>query len=243
MKIFSKDTLKPFDWFLIIGVIVTNLIYSFSFIDNDGINLSNEIIGSIACITGVLCVVLVAKRSISNYIFGIINVSLYAFISYKSKLYGDAALNAFFYFPMQFVGWFFWVRARGGKNSKGEEDSSLVKSLRMTLNGRILLFIVCAAATLIVGYLLSVYTTDPQPYKDSATTVLSIIAMVLLTKKYMEQWFIWIIVNIISIVMWIVIFFRGGDHAILMVIMYLFYLANSINGAIIWNRNSASTTS
>ena len=166
MKIFSKDTLKPFDWFLIIGVIVTNLIYSLSLIGNDGINLSNEIIGSIACITGVLCVVLVAKRSISNYIFGIINVSLYAFISYKSKLYGDAALNAFFYFPMQFVGWFFWVRARGGKNSKGVEDSSLVKSLRMTVNVRILLFIVCAAARLVVGYLLSFYTIYHLPYKD-----------------------------------------------------------------------------
>lgn len=234
MSIFSKETLKPYDWFLILGVITLNLIYSF-------LQSEIDIIGSIASITGVICVVLVAKRSLSNYIFGAINVSLYAYISYKSELYGDFALNALYYLPMQFIGWAMWVKERGSINSSGEIDSSLVMSHKMSNKERILWSIGSIASVLIVGYLLDIFTSDPQPYKDSATTVLSIIAMFLLAKKYMEQWVLWSIANIISIVMWVLVWSRGGEHAELMVIMWVFYLANSINGLIVWNR--AATTS
>ncbi len=238
MKLFSKETLKPFDWFLIIGVIASNLIYTLTYIGEENIDLISEIIGSIACITGVICVVLVAKRSISNYIFGIINVSLYAYIAYRSQLYGDFALNALYYFPMQFIGWFFWVKERGVKNNKGEIDTTLVKSHKMTSMGRIILVISCIILTLLTGYLLSIYTADPQPYKDSATTVLSVIAMILLAKKFMEQWYLWGIVNIISIIMWTMIWLNGDQHALLMVIMFIFYLANSINGIIVWSKGA-----
>ncbi|MEF9931948.1 MAG: nicotinamide riboside transporter PnuC, partial [Bacteroidales bacterium] len=86
MKLFSKSTLRLFDWFLIIGIIILNILYSV--VENNF-----DTLGSIASITGVVCVVLVAKRSMSNYLFGIINVSLYAYISYESSLYGDFLLN------------------------------------------------------------------------------------------------------------------------------------------------------
>ena len=93
--------LNLYDYFLIVGVIASNVIYSF---------LSKEIdpIGSIAGIAGVICVVLVAKGSIWNYLFGVVNVSLYAYISYKAAIYGDAGLNALYYLPMQFIGWWQW---------------------------------------------------------------------------------------------------------------------------------------
>ena len=93
----KNKVLSIYDWFLIVGVIASNIIYSV---------LSGEIdaVGSIASIAGVLCVVLVAKGSIWNYLFGVINVSMYAYISYKASLYGDAALNALYYVPMQFIG-------------------------------------------------------------------------------------------------------------------------------------------
>ena len=92
----KKQVLSAFDIFLIIGVILSNVAYSI---------LCNEldVLGSLACVTGVLCVVLVAKGNIWNYAFGLVNVSLYAWISYKSSLYGDAGLNALYYLPMQFV--------------------------------------------------------------------------------------------------------------------------------------------
>ncbi|MEG2849277.1 MAG: nicotinamide riboside transporter PnuC, partial [Bacteroidales bacterium] len=57
----------------------------------------------------------------------------------------------------------------------------------------------------------------------------------LMVKKYMEQWILWAVVNIISVVMWLFVWISGGEHAGLMVAMYMFYLANSINGIIVWN--------
>lgn len=233
MKLFSKDTLKPFDWALILGIITISIVYSI---------LTKEVdpIGITASVTGVACVVLVAKRSISNYLFGVINVSLYAYISYKSSLYGDFLLNALYYLPMQFVGWYFWVKDRGGYNSKGNIDQTLVKSRMMNWKERGLLFFFCAITTLAGGILLQQLTSDPQPYKDSATTILSVIAMFLMVKKFAEQWILWAVVNVISVIMWLLIWINGGSHAGLMVCMWLFYLANSINGLVIWSKAAAS---
>lgn len=221
MAIFKHvNTLKPFDWFLILGIVTTNVIYSI---------LQKEIdfIGSIAAITGVICVVMVAKGNILNYVFGIINVSLYAWISYKAALYGDAVLNAFYYLPMQFIGWFSWMKRRESN------DSVTVKTKQMDILQRLLLFFISVAFVVAGGFVLK-YFNDPQPFKDSATTVLSVIAMFLMVKTFMEQWILWAVVNVISIVMWIFAFIRGDMHSMLMVIMWVFYLINSLNGWYTW---------
>ena len=98
-------------------------------------------VGLIAGVSGVCCVVLVAKRKIINYLFGIVNVSLYAYISYRSQIWGDAFLNACYYFPMQFLGWWQWSRNR---ESSGREDT--VKAKRMSFAGRLWLFAGCAVS-------------------------------------------------------------------------------------------------
>lgn len=108
----------------------------------------------------------------------------------------------------------------------------------MNRTERLFLFATCFILVLLIGYILDRFTNDPQPYKDSVTTVLSVIAMFLMVKTYMEQWVLWVIVNTVSVVMWIVVLYRGDDHAGLMVIMWLFYLANSLNGLRIWNKSA-----
>ena len=223
--------LSLYDWFLIIGVIASNIIYSV-------LSGNVDIVGSVAGIAGVLCVVLVAKGSIWNYLFGIINVSMYAYISYKASLYGDAALNALYYVPMQFIGWWQW-RKRGAAVSEAQAEGQgvQVKARRFTWNQRALLAIGCAAAVVAVGFILK-HFGDPQPFKDSTTTVLSIIAQALMALAFMEQWALWIITNIVSVVMWCVCVARGEAHAAVMVIMWVFYLLNSINGLRVWLRLS-----
>ncbi len=227
----KNKVLSLYDWFLIVGVLVSNVVYSV-------LTGTLDVIGSLAGITGVLCVVLVAKGSIWNYAFGLVNVSLYAWISYKAALYGDAGLNALYYLPMQFIGWWQW-RKRGAAMSQAESGGKTVqvKARRFDWGQRILLAIGCAAAVVACGYLLK-YLGDPQPYKDSATTVLSIVAQALMALAFMEQWALWIITNIISVVMWAVCVSRGEAHAGVMVIMWSFYLLNSINGLRVWLRLS-----
>lgn len=223
----KTKVLSYYDWFLIIGVIASNIIYSV-------LSGNVDIIGSVAGIAGVLCVVLVAKGSIWNYLFGIINVSMYAYISYKAALYGDAALNALYYVPMQFIGWWQW-RKRGAAMSEAEAagGSVQVKARRFTWHQRILLALGCAAGVIAGGYVLQ-HFGDPQPFKDSATTVLSIVAQALMALAFMEQWALWIITNVISVAMWIICVVRGEAHAAVMVIMWVFYLLNSLNGFRVW---------
>lgn len=227
----KQKILTLYDWFLIVGVIATNIIYS-------ALSGSVDVVGSLAGITGVLCVVLVAKGSIWNYVFGLVNVSLYALISYKASLYGDAALNALYYLPMQFIGWWQW-RKRGAavSESRAGNDGVQVKARRFTWRQRALLAVGCAVAVVAVGFLLE-YLGDPQPFKDSATTVLSIVAQALMALAFMEQWALWIITNVISVVMWSICVARGEAHAAVMVIMWVFYLLNSLNGFRVWLRLS-----
>ena len=227
----KERILSPYDWFLIIGVIASNLIYSL-------LSGNVDIIGSLAGIAGVLCVVLVAKGSIWNYLFGIVNVSLYAYISYKAALYGDAALNALYYVPMQFIGWWQW-RKRGAALSSDEasDEGVQVKARRFTWRQRVILTLGCAAAVVAGGFILR-HFGDPQPFKDSTTTVLSIVAQALMALAFMEQWALWIITNVVSVVMWCICVSRGEAHAAVMVIMWVFYLLNSINGLRVWLRLS-----
>lgn len=223
----NNKVLSLYDWFLITGVIASNIIYSV-------LSGNVDVVGSVAGIAGVLCVVLVAKGNIWNYLFGIINVSMYAYISYKAALYGDAALNALYYVPMQFIGWWQW-RKRGAAMSQADADgrSMQVKARRFTWNQRILLALGCAVGVIAVGYVLK-HFGDPQPFKDSATTVLSIVAQALMALAFMEQWVLWIITNVISVIMWCICVARGEAHAAVMVIMWAFYLLNSLNGLRVW---------
>lgn len=223
--------LAPYDWFLIIGVIASNIIYSV-------LSGNVDIVGSVAGIAGVLCVVLVAKGSIWNYLFGVINVSMYAYISYKADLYGDAVLNAFYYVPMQFIGFWQW-RKRGAAISETQAQGRgvQVKARRFTWKQRAVLALGCTVAVIAGGFILK-HFGDPQPFKDSTTTVLSIIAQALMALAFMEQWALWIITNVVSVIMWCVCVARGEAHAAVMVIMWVFYLLNSLNGFRVWMRLS-----
>ncbi len=224
----NNKVLSAYDYFLIAGVIGSNALYSF-------FSGSFDPLGSVAGIAGVLCVVLVAKGNIWNYAFGLVNVSLYAYISFKASLYGDAGLNALYYLPMQFIGWYSWKK-RGAAALRKDQDGNAdtrVRARRMTPLQRVGLACFCIVTVIAFGLLLR-HFEDPQPFKDSATTVLSIVAQALMAMAFMEQWVLWIITNVLSVVMWCICVARGEAHAEVMVIMWTFYLLNSLNGLRIW---------
>ena len=225
IKFTKINTLKPFDWLLILGIVFLSVFYSI-------LQKEFDIPGTVAAITGVICVVLAARGNIMNYLFGAMNVSLFAWISFKAGLYGEAALNGLYFFPMQFVGWYNWVRKRDS------EESVTVVGRRLKSSERMILAILSVVATVIVAWLLNIFE-DPQPIKDAATTVLSIIAMFLMVRRYMEQWSLWVVVNIISVAIWVVATMEGEAHAAFMIFMWTFYLINSVNGWMTWMKLSS----
>lgn len=193
------------------------------------IAMHDTVLGIITTLTGMLCVVMVAKGNIWNYFWGVINVTLYAYICYHANYSGDFILNAFFYLPMQFVGLLMWK-----KNYDSTED--VVKAKEFDLKKWIITIIVLVVGTVafakgmpLVNKMLGM-DANPLPYIDSFTTVASIAAMILMVKRYAEQWVLWIVINGLSIIMWL----NLKDSA--MVIMFLAYEINSVYGYLNWRK-------
>lgn len=201
-------------WLLIANIIILGL----SLYWGDGP------IAIISAMTGITCTVLVSNKLVANYYFGIINVALYAYLSYQSKLYGDAMLNAFYYFPMQFVGIYMWKK---NKSNNGE-----VEARALTAKQKLMLALVSIVAIVIYSLFLK-FLGGNIPLIDATSTVLSVIAMILMVKQYLEQWYLWIIVNTVSIIMWMISLSQGsGDFATLL--MWILYLLNSLYGLYKW---------
>lgn len=187
------------------------------------------LIGLVSAMSGMLCVVLVAKGKISNFVFGIVNTATYAYISYGYGLYGESMLNALFYLPTQFIGLWMWQRHRS-VNKVRDED---IEIKRLSLKGWAVVI-----ASVVVGayaYMHVLMALDAQQVRiDSVAVVMSVVAQILLTLRYAEQWVLWILVNLLSIVLWVVTLSQSGGSDYTMPVMWTAFLINSIYGWINW---------
>ncbi len=204
-----------------------------------------EAIGTIA---GLLCIWLASQEKIINYLFGLINVTLFAIIFFQIQLYASLLLQIFF-FAANIYGWYAWSRVN-------DFEQAELKIRWLKPGQQIVLIIVSIAAIIaltfnidtVFGYLaviavdiLNVFGAnlatpaiepDTYPFWDSTMTVLSIVAMILMTRKLVENWLIWSVINVISIV----IFYKQGVYA--MSIEYIILLAIAINGSRLWIKSA-----
>lgn len=188
-------------------------------------------IGIISATTGVACVVCTGKGKLSAYLFGAINTLLYAIIAYKAKFYGEVMLNALYYFPMQFYGFYVW------KQHMNIETHEVEKRKMSLKNMGILLFAV-AISTLIYGKILQMMGGNLS-YVDALSTVVSVVAMIVSIKMYMEQWILWIIVDVVTVFMWGIAFANGGE-SIATLLMWIIYLGNAVIMFVKWKREAKS---
>jgi nicotinamide mononucleotide transporter len=140
-------------------------------------------------------------------------------------------LNALYFLPMQFVGLALWSRHR---DPEGTADDVAVRWLAP--RRRWLWGIASVAGT--AGYALVLERLGGTlPAFDAASTVLSVIAMLLMVQRVGEQWVLWIVVDVVSIWMWAFVVSRGGSD-ISMVVMWTAYLVNAVYGLVHWLRLS-----
>ncbi len=144
----------------------------------------------IAAILGLANIVLLVRRSIWNYPFGLAMVTLYGLVFLEAKLYSDAALQIFF-FAVQVYGWWNWYRAREGDGA--------VKVEVLGNGARLLWCGVIAAATVAEGWYLAHYTHDAAPWMDANTTAMSVVAQYLLSVRKIENWVLWIVTDVVQI--------------------------------------------
>ncbi len=185
-----------------------------------------------AALTGVWCVILTGKGKRSSFIFGVINVVFYALVAYEAKYYGEVMLNVLYYFPMNFVGWFAW------KKHMNDDTGEVVKT-RMPFKKGLIVYALTAAA--IFGYGLVLQAMGGAlPFIDSMSTVISVVAQVLSIKRLMEQWVLWIVVDVVTVIMWAVNFANGGE-SIATLAMWSVYLLNAFIMFFRWYRESKRT--
>lgn len=190
----------------------------------------DNLMGIVSATTGVICVVCTGKGKLSAYIFGAVNTFLYAIIAFKARYYGEVMLNAFYYFPLQFYGFYVWSK---NMNPITKE----VKKIRMNKKNRVILFAFVGIGTLVYGFILDKMGGN-LPYVDGLSTVVSVVAMIISIKMYMEQWMLWIIVDIVTVIMWGVAFINGND-SIATLLMWVIYLGNAIIMYFKWNKEAA----
>lgn len=206
-------------WLFLACVIITGL----------SIYWKDTVMGIISATTGVACVVLTGKGKLSAYIFGLVNCVLYAIIAYNAKLYGETMLNAIYYIPMQFVGFYVW-------NKNMNKENHEVKKIHMKNKTRLLWALAMALGTVIYGLILKAMG-DAMPFVDSFTTVSSVIAMIVSVKMFAEQWWIWILVDIFSVYMWWCNFAAGSDN-LATLLMWCVYLGNAIIMCVRWEKEA-----
>lgn len=224
IKKFFKNEVYGWSKFEVIWLVVATVV-----ILGLSIYWHESIIGIIAALTGVICVILTGKGKISSYVFGTINTVLYAYIALGAKYYGEVMLNMLYYLPMNFVGFITWKKYI---NSETQE----VEKRKLTFKCQGIIAILCAICVYGYGLVLK-KLGGSLPFVDSMSTVLSVFAQILCVKRYMEQWLLWIVVDVVTVIMWIAAFFNGGE-SIATLLMWSVYLLNAIFMFVKWYKES-----
>lgn len=180
----------------------------------------DSLISLISGVTGIISVILCSQRKISFYFFGFIQLGTYMYLAWQQRFYGEIVENIFYIITM-LIGIVVWL-----KNYNTEEQ--IVESKRLSDR---LFYIICSIMVFICvlfGYYMKYFTDNTQPFMDSFSTVPAFIAQTLLMLRYREQWIFWIIIDVVSIFMWMF-----ADNWI-MVIQFIFWTMNCIYGYRKW---------
>ena len=201
-------------------------------------------IEAVGTLFGLLCIWLASQEKTINYLFGLVNVTLFAIIFFQIQLYGMLLLQLFF-FCANVYGWYAWTRPA---NDQGERlvirwlprnkliATSAVSALAIALLtifiDPVFAVLANAAVSVLNAFGADLALPDPKPdafpFWDAAMTVLSVVAQILMTRKYVENWILWVVINIISVGVY------AAQRVYAMSVEYLILLFIAANGTRLW---------
>lgn len=174
----------------------------------------------VGVVTGFICIYLAAKENVWNWPVSVISVIAYAWVFFKATMYGDMALQFYFLFTA-FYGWYYWIKKR-------EDHSKPVVSLK---NADWLLIVTAVAIlSVLLGLFLDHFTDSDVPYADGFCTALSFVAQILLTRKVLQNWILWIIVDICYVPLYLY------KHLNLSAVFYAFLVIIAFMGYLDWRK-------
>jgi nicotinamide mononucleotide transporter len=171
----------------------------------------------LAVVFGIVSVYLSTREKIWSWPTALVNVSLYFVVFYEAKLYADMGLQVV-YFALSLYGWYQWLY--GGENRTELHVSRVTVSLGLRLTA---IALVTAA---VLGTILARFTDASIPYLDSATTSTSLVAQWMMTRKILENWAVWVAVDVVYVGMFIYkqLYLTAGLYAVFLVLAVMGYV-------------------
>jgi nicotinamide mononucleotide transporter len=174
-------------------------------------------------ITGILYVILEVRQNRLLWPLGIITSAAYVIIFFTGKFYADMGLQIY-YVLISIYGWYYWSKG----NAKS--DKGVLQVIQVNRQQFLWLFLVFISTWVGIFIVLDKFTDSGVPVGDSFTTALAIVATWMLTRKMIEQWFLWMVANVVSIGLYI---YKGLYPT---VILYAVYTGMAVFGYIEWRR-------
>ena len=195
--------------------------------------ISKNFIEIFGAVTGIVYVFLEIKQTIWLWPVGIITSAVYIWVFFSSKFYADMSLQGY-YLIISIAGWYWWTKGAGrmaqGTGRNGERETEELQVTRLKLRTGVVLAIIFFALFFFMWLILTRLTDSPVPLRDAFITSLSIIATWMLARKIYEHWYLWIVVNFVSAVL----FLTRGLYPT--VILYVVYGIMSFAGLVAWKR-------
>ena len=181
----------------------------------------------VAVLFGIVSVFLSVRENIWSWPTAIVNVLLFFVLFFRSGLYSDMGLQLV-YFALSVYGWYEWLY--------GGEGRTVLRVSRTPKKVWNVLAALAAIVWLALGQLTSRLPGASLPYVDAATTTTSLAAQWMMTRKLLENWTLWIAVNIAYIAMFV---FKG---LYLTAVNYAIYLVLAWLGHVTWKRSLATAS-
>ncbi|WP_421918327.1 nicotinamide riboside transporter PnuC [Marinifilum sp.] len=186
----------------------------------------NHIVEIIGTLSGLLFLYLEIKQNKWLWPVGLLTSAMYIYVFFVAKLYADMSLQ-FYYVFISVYGWVLWSRG----------DNQNKKELPVTKLNRplfLMLFVSSMLIYAILSYILVNYTDGAIPYWDAFTTALSIVATWMLARKILEQWLVWVLVNTVSLGLYI---YKGLYPTS---VLFFFYTVLAVVGYLQWKKDMLS---
>ena len=184
-------------------------------------NFNWNIVEITAILFSVIYVILATKENVLCWIAAMISVSIYIYICYKANLFAETGLQIF-YLIMAVYGYYNW------------NNNKTTKIIEWNIRKHLIIIFIGLTTSFLLGFYLSIYSTAKMPIIDSFTTVFSVIATYMVTKKILENWLYWIVIDAVSIYL----YFNRDLH--LSSLLFVVYTVLAFIGYFSWLKNKTT---
>ncbi len=181
-------------------------------------------------VSGLLCVWLLIRENVLTFPIGLLYAVVTVVVVARANLFADVILNLYFV-VMNAYGWYFWMYGGRSEGRRTEAGSAALAVTWVPRSYWLWIVAVGLGGSLAMGWYFDNFTSADLAYPDSFTTVASFIAMWMSARKYLENWIIWFVVDVIQVGLYLL---KGLEEYAL---LYLVYLGMAVAGWIAWRKH------